>query len=84
MVGNLEFHLIRYISDRIERLSHDGDGLGGDIGEECDCHEEEDGGESRRTNDILQGLNHKHSVLTARIEDETAEDRSEELREGDG
>ena len=84
MVGNLEFHLIRYIADRIECLSHDGDGLGGDIGEECDRHEEEDGGESRRTDDILQGLDHKHAVLSARIEDETTEDRSEELGEGDG
>ena len=84
MVGNLEFHLIRYIADRVECLSHDGDGLGGDIGEECDRHEEEDGGESRRTDDILQGLDHIHSVLSARIEDETAEDRSEELGEGDG
>ena len=84
MVGNLEFHLIRYIADRIESLSHDGDGLGGDIGEECDRHEEKDGGESRRTDDILQGLDHKHSVLSARIEDETTEDRSEELGEGDG
>ena len=84
MVGNLEFHLIRYIADRIESLSHDGDGLGGDIGEECDRHEEKDGGESRRTDDILQGLDHKHAVLSARIEDETTEDRSEELGEGDG
>ena len=84
MVGNLEFHLIRYISDRVECLSHDGDGLGGDIGEECDGHEEKDGGESRRTDDILQGLDHKHAVLSARIEDETTEDRSEELGEGDG
>ena len=84
MVGNLEFHLIRYIADRIESLSHDGDGLGGDIGEECNRHEEKDGGESRRTDDILQGLDHKHAVLSARIEDETTEDRSEELGEGDG
>ena len=84
MVGNLEFHLIRYISDRVKCLSHDGDGLGGDIGEECDGHEEKDGGESRRTDDILQGLDHKHAVLSARIEDETTEDRSEELGEGDG
>ena len=84
MVGNLEFHLIRYIADRIESLSHDGDGLGGDIGEECDRHEEKDGGESRRTDDILQGLDHKHAVLSAGIEDETTEDRSEELGEGDG
>ena len=84
MVGNLEFHLIRYIADRIESLSHDGDGLGGDIGEECDRHEEKDGGESRRTDDILQGLDHKHAVLSARIEDETTEDRSEELGDGDG
>ena len=84
VVGNLEFHLIRYIAYRVERLSHDGDGLGGDIGEECDRHEEEDGGESRRTDDILQGLDHIHSVLSARIEGETAEDRSEELGEGDG
>ena len=84
MVGNLEFHLIRYIADRVESLSHDGDGLGGDIGEECDRHEEEDGGESRRTDDILQGLDHIHSVLSARIEDEIAEDRGEELGEGDG
>ena len=84
MVGNLEFHLIRYIADRVECLSHDGDGLGGDIGEECDGHEEKDGGESRRTDDILQGLDHEHAVLSARIEDETTEDRSEELGEGDG
>ena len=84
MVGNLEFHLIRYIADRVECLSHDGDGLGGDIGEECDRHEEKDGGESRRTDDILQGLDHIHSVLSARIEDEIAEDRGEELGEGDG
>ena len=84
VVGNLEFHLIRYIADRVECLSHDGDGLGGDIGEECNGHEEKDGGESRRTNDILQGLDHKHAVLSARIEDETTEDRSEELGEGDG
>ena len=84
MVGNLEFHLIRYIADRVECLSHDGDGLGGDIGEECNRHEEKDGGESRRTDDILQGLDHKHAVLSARIEDETTEDRSEELGEGDG
>ena len=84
MVGNLEFHLIRYIADRVECLSHDGDGLGGDIGEECDGHEEKDGGESRRTDDILQGLDHKHAVLSARIEDEATEDRSEGLGEGDG
>ena len=84
VVGNLEFHLIRYIADRVECLSHDGDGLGGDIGEECDGHEEKDGGESRRTDDVLQGLDHKHAVLSARIEDETTEDRSEELGEGDG
>ena len=84
VVGNLEFHLIRYIADRVECLSHDGDGLGGDIGEECDGHEEKDGGESRRTDDILQGLDHKHAVLSARIEDETTEDRSEELGKGDG
>ena len=84
VVGNLEFHLIRYITDRVECLSHDGDGLGGDIGEECDGHEEKDGGESRRTDDVLQGLDHKHAVLSARIKDETTEDRSEELGEGDG
>ena len=83
MVGNLELHLIRYISDRVEDLSHDGDGLGGEIGKEGDGHEEEDGGESRRTYHVFQILHHIESVLSARVEGEVAHQWGEELGEGD-
>ncbi len=65
MVGNLELHLIRYISDRVECLSDDGDGLGGEIGEEGYSHEEKDGSKSRRTHDVFQVLYHEESVLSA-------------------
>lgn len=83
VVGNLELHLIRYISDRVERLSDDGDGLRREIGEEGDSHEEEDGGKSRRPHYVFQILYHEESMLSAGIEDESTHDRSEELGESD-
>ena len=83
MVGDFELHLIRYISDRVECLSHDGDGLCGEIGEEGYSHEEEDGCESGRTYHVLQVLHHIESVLAARVEDKAAHQRGEELGEGD-
>ena len=79
MVGNLKLHLVGYISDRVERLSDEGDGLGSKIGEEGDSHKEKDGGDSRRAYDVFQVLYHEESMLSARIENESTHERRQEF-----
>ena len=81
MVGNLKLHLVGYISDRVERLSYEGDGLGSEISEESDSHKEEDGSKSRRAHHVFQVLYHEESMLSSRIEDEAAHDRRQEFSE---
>ena len=83
MVGNLEFYLIRYITDRVECLADYRNGFCGEIGEECYSHEEKNGSKSWRTYDVLQVLYDKESVLASRIEDEVRHDRCDKLSKGD-
>ena len=82
MVSNLKFHLIWYITDRVECFSDYRNGFSGEIGEECYRHEEKNGSKSWRTHDVLQILHDKESVLSARIECEAWHDRCDELGKG--
>ena len=84
MVGNLEMYLAGDISHRVECLSDDGDGLRGEIGEEGDGCEEEDGGKTWRTDHVLQVLHDEDTMLSTWIVNQATHERGQELGECDG
>ena len=78
-VRDSELNLRREVFHRIQRFTDDLDGFCAQIGEEGKGHNEQDGRESRRTNDILQLLHTEQAVVAAGIENLVAHHRREEL-----
>ena len=74
-----ELNLRREVFHRIQGLTDNLDGLCAQVGEEGKGHYQQDGCESRRTNDVFQLLHTEQAVVAAGIEHLVAHHRREEL-----